>query len=36
MPAAMITLSRDDRGKPALVLVTNNPDAPGTWEFVRK
>jgi hypothetical protein len=36
MPAAMITLGRDDRGKPAFAFVTNNPDAPGSWQFVRK
>jgi CubicO group peptidase (beta-lactamase class C family) len=36
MPAGVITLSRDDHGERAFVYVTNNPDAPGSWEFAGK
>jgi CubicO group peptidase (beta-lactamase class C family) len=36
MPTATLTLDRDPNGAPRLSFVTNNPDAPGTWEFVRQ
>lgn len=36
IPATAITLGRDDRGRPTLTFTTNNPDQPGSWQFVRK